>query len=73
MLTAGQRGDCPQAKPLLAQDRPGAVIADKAYDPQWLAKLIEDRGAEVIIPYRSNAREPKENRALSLSDQIQSN
>jgi hypothetical protein len=30
MLSAGQRGDAPQAAALLGKDRPGCVLADTA-------------------------------------------
>jgi len=50
ILTAGQKGDAPQAGPLL-EDAPAAVvIADTAYDADHIRKAIAEKGAEAAIP-----------------------
>jgi len=49
-LTAGQRGDAPQAIPLLGDDRPDAVLADAAYDSDRFRAAIADAGAVAVIP-----------------------
>lgn len=50
MLTAGQKGDAPQADTLI-EDLPAEVImADTAYDSNRLRKAIADKGAQAVIP-----------------------
>ena len=49
-LTAGQESDAAYAGLLLANHRPGAVIADKGYDSDRIVLAIRDRGAEPVIP-----------------------
>jgi transposase len=49
-LTAGHRGDAPQAGPLI-EDLPAQVVmADAAYDADHLRKAIADKGALAVIP-----------------------
>ncbi len=50
ILTAGQRGDAPQAAALLGDDRPAAVLADTAYDADHFRDRIEAAGATAVIP-----------------------
>ena len=59
MVTPGQDSDYPQAEALLGEDRPLAVVADKGYDGGSLVQAIEQRGAEAVIPSRSNAVRPR--------------
>ncbi len=59
MLTPGQSSDHLQAQALLGSDAPGAVVADKGYDSSSLAQAIEKLGAQVVIPSRSNAKQPR--------------
>ena len=59
LLTAGQSSDHLQAQALLADDKPGAVVADKGYDSSSLAQVIKQRGAQVVIPSRSSAKQPR--------------
>ena len=49
-LTAGQRGDCPQAYGLIDGLPADAVMADAAYDADRLRKAIEEKGAVAVIP-----------------------
>ena len=49
-LTAGQRGDAPQAMALLGNDRPDAVLADAAYDSNAFRTAIAATGASAVIP-----------------------
>ncbi len=35
----------------------GALIADRAFDADWLLKELEERGAEAVIPPKKNRRE----------------
>lgn len=57
-LTGGQAGDCPQAPALLASDlRPGQqVLADKAYDADYLRDQIALAGAQAVIPSKKNRK-----------------
>ncbi len=50
ILTPGQTGDITQAPALLEGLAANAVLADKAYDSNALRALIEDMGAQVVIP-----------------------
>ncbi len=50
MLTAGQRGDAPQADLLIEGLAAQAVMADTAYDSDRLRKIIADKGAVAVIP-----------------------
>jgi len=50
ILTAGQKGDVPQAEALLSDLKAGHVLADKAYDSNALRKFIADMGAQAVIP-----------------------
>ena len=48
-LTAGQKGDAPQAEALL-RDLPAAIVlADAAYDSDQLRKLVSDKSAKAVI------------------------
>jgi transposase len=49
-LTAGQKGDAPQAEPLMAGLAAELVIADTAYDSNDLRQVIADKGAQAVIP-----------------------
>jgi transposase len=49
-LTAGQRGDAPQAAPLIAGLPAEVVMADTAYDSDHLRQKIADNGALAVIP-----------------------
>lgn len=55
-LTGGQAGDCPQAPALLAPDlRAGQqVLADRAYDADYLRAQILEANAQVVIPSKKN-------------------
>jgi transposase len=50
ILTAGQRGDAPQAAPLIEGLSARVVMADTAYDADHLRKTIADKGALAVIP-----------------------
>jgi transposase len=49
-LTAGHRGDAPQAEPLIEGLAAEAVMADTAYDSDRLRQKIADKGAVAVIP-----------------------
>lgn len=50
IITAGQTGDITQAPALLHGQDGGAVLADKAYDSKALRAIIDEMGAEAVIP-----------------------
>jgi transposase len=49
-LTAGHRGDAPQAEALLGTDKPSIVLADAAYDADHIRAAIAKAGATAVIP-----------------------
>ena len=57
VLTPGQAADCPAAAKLLGRLRKGTIVlADKAYDADWLRRAIEAAGAAPNIPSKANRR-----------------
>ena len=60
-LTPGQDHDAPVCRVLLDQLQPGqSVLADKAYDADWVRNMIWEQGAIDVIPSKSNRKIPKE-------------
>ncbi|CAH0356960.1 hypothetical protein SPH9361_04608 [Sphingobium sp. CECT 9361] len=49
-LTAGQKGDAPQAAALIEGLPADVVMADTAYDADALRQTIADKGALAVIP-----------------------
>lgn len=49
-LTAGQKGDAPQAEALIADLPAEAVMADTAYDSDRLREAVARKGATAVIP-----------------------
>lgn len=49
-LTAGQKGDAPQADALIKDLPAEVVMADAAYDSDRLRQAIADKGAVAVIP-----------------------
>ncbi len=49
-LTAGQKGDAPQAAGLIADLPADIVMADTAYDSDALRQTISEMGALAVIP-----------------------
>lgn len=49
-LTAGQKGDAPQAEALIEDLPAEAVMADTAYDSNRLRQVIADKRAVAVIP-----------------------
>jgi transposase len=50
ILTAGQKGDAPQAGPLIEGLPAEVVMADTAYDADHFRQAIADKGAFAVIP-----------------------
>jgi transposase len=59
VLTPGQAADVTQAETLIAGVPFEVAIADKGYDSRRLVRTIRARGAEAVIPARSNNRTPR--------------
>lgn len=53
-LGPGEEHDVTRGEELLGTEEPGCVIADKAYDSDEFVDVIRQRGAEAVIPPRSN-------------------
>lgn len=49
-LTAGHKGDAPQAEALIDGLSADVVMADTAYDSDRLREVIADKGATAVIP-----------------------
>ena len=60
ILTAGQEADVTQAGNLIEGLPIDVAIGDKGYDSDALVEAVEARGAEAVIPPRSNRVEPRE-------------
>lgn len=57
-LTAGQAGDAPQALPLMADLKDGAILlADRAYDTNAIRAFASSRGAWANIPALSTRKD----------------
>jgi len=54
LLSPGHRADILLAADLLGDDRPGALLADKAYDADAFIDTLRARKIEVVIPSRRN-------------------
>ena len=58
-LTPGQAHDAPVCKLLLTGLQPGqTVLADKAYDADWIREMIWEQGAIDVIPPKANRKLP---------------
>ena len=56
-ITAGETHDAAPAKELLTGLQKGQIIlADKAYDADWIRRQIEDQGATPNIPSKANRK-----------------
>ncbi len=60
ILTPGQAADITQAEALLEGHDFAAALDDKGYDSKKLVDYIKSRGAEAVIPPRSNLKEQRE-------------
>ena len=60
-LTPGTTHDIKPARELLSDLQPNMVVlADRAYDADWLRKMIWEQGAIEVIPYKKNRKCPGE-------------
>lgn len=60
LLTGGQEADISQSHALIEGMSPNRVIADKGYDANHFVEAIEAKGAQPVIPPRSNRLNPRE-------------
>jgi|TARA_B110000503_G_scaffold45311_1_gene74133 transposase len=61
LLTPGEAHDAPPCRVLLDAVQPNQrVLADKAYDADWIRQMIWERGAVAVIPSKTNRKLPKE-------------
>lgn len=58
VLTGGEKADCQSAADLLEGQKAGAVIADRGYDTNAIRALILAAKMKVVIPTKSNRKEP---------------
>jgi len=59
VLTPGNTGDVTTAPALIEAAGPfSRLLADKAYDANWLRALIATRGAEAVIPCNPKRKTP---------------
>ena len=54
VLLPGQRHDSVGVEPLIKEIDFEALLADKAFDVDWLRAELNDRGALAVIPPKSN-------------------
>ena len=54
VLTGGQTADIKISLDLIQNTKPDKVIADKAYDADWLLLYLESEGIEAVIPPKRN-------------------
>jgi len=54
LLLPGQAHDMKGVAPLIKDVSFGALLADKAFDANWLLEALDERGATAVIPPKSN-------------------
>jgi transposase len=59
VLLPGNRYDTVGVAPLIKGLRFDALLADKAFDNNWIVAEMNERGAAVCIPQRSNRVTPR--------------
>jgi hypothetical protein len=50
VLLPGQRYDTVGVAPLIADIEFGGLIADKAFDSNWIIEDMNERGAQIVLP-----------------------
>lgn len=56
LLLPGQAHDIKGVAPLIRGVSFGALLADKAFDANWLLEELDARGATAVIPSKSNRK-----------------
>jgi transposase len=57
-LLPGQRYDTLGVEPLIKDIEFGALLADKAFDANWIIEDLNQRGAQIVISQRPRRRNP---------------
>ena len=70
VLTAGQKGDAPQAEALLADLPAEVVMADAAYDSDAIREVIAAKGALAVIPNNPSRAQRYPGRRAPLRDAV---
>ena len=60
LLLPGQAHDMKGVAPLLRDEPFGALLADKAFDANWLLEELDERGATAVIPPKSNRKHQRD-------------
>jgi transposase len=60
ILTGGEASDYTQALALLDGVKASAILADKGYDADYVVAAAEAMGADVVIPPKSNRKNPRD-------------
>lgn len=60
MFSGGQKADVSQAIDLIAGWKPHKLLADKAYDADWLLHYLDSEGIEAVIPPKANRKKRRE-------------
>jgi len=58
-LLPGQRHDSVGVKPLIEGVSFDALLADKAFDIDWIRAELDDRGASAVIPSKAGRKHPR--------------
>ena len=56
LLLPGQAHDMKGVAPLIRDVSFGALLADKAFDADWLLHELDERGATAVIPPKANRK-----------------
>jgi transposase len=59
LLLPGQAHDMKGVAPLIRDVSFGALMADKAFDANWLLEELDERGASAVIPPKSNRKQQR--------------
>ena len=57
VLLPGQRHDMVGVEPLIRDVHFDALLADKAFDADWLREELNQRGASAVIPPKANRKQ----------------
>ena len=60
LLLPGQAHDMKGVAPLIRDVSFGTLLADKAFDANWLLEEMDARGATAVIPPKSNRRDQRD-------------
>ncbi len=60
VLLPGQRYDTVGVVPLIKNIEFGGLIADKAFDSNWIIETVNERGAQIVISQHPRRKQPIE-------------